>query len=547
LGYRRCPSHTSTDLFSSYVRIAPADTFDKGDDRRAVVTRLATAPTRALQSKADRKALYVSDTYGGGDEVNSEADGKENDELVRENLEPTLPRARMSLSRLPSPGPSMRRLSASMTTTRVAALIILVVLLAGLLAILIRNIPPSLHYATAKVGNLTIGFPTTGILQSAVYGANFAVGGRLAELDVTIGEQVTQGELLAKLDTTLLSAAVKTASANVSAAEVQLSNAEALQSAVNEQTSAQLAAALDKEQTAITACGSNESCIQSAEATYSAAQATAASQNQVAQSAVSAASSSVSAAEAALHQAEVALDGATLTAGHDGTVSSITGAVGDTVGGPGTTFIQLVDLSQIQVKATANVAQVGGISSTTVFRLTVPAAGKAQFGGTLEGVSPVGQQVNGVLTYPVLIDVDMQSTNGANLLPGMTANVQVITQQRTGVLLIPASAVSFAQAAGNAQMGGFLKHSQVVKAQHEAEQLLLELESSNSVSPADNPTPSYVLNYANGQWKVLPVVLGLTDGHVYEVLAGLTVGQRVVTGQASGDIIVPTPTAPVTS
>ncbi len=489
----------------------------------------------------------MSDTYGGDNEVNSEADRREDDELARENLESTLPRSRMSLPRLSSPALSMRRLSASMTNTRVAAAIILVVLLAGLLAILIRNIPPSLHYATAKVGNLAVSFPTTGVLQSAVYGANFVVPGRLAELDVTVGQQVTQGQVLAKLDTTLLNAAVNTARANVTAAEVQFSNAEANQGAVNEQTSAQVAAALDKEQAAITACDSNETCIQSAEDAYSAAQATAAAQNQAAQSAVTAASANVTAAEATLQQAEDALGEATLKASHDGTVSSITGAVGDTVGGTGTTFIQLVDLGQIQVKATANVAQVGGISSTTVFRLIVPAAGKEKFGGTLEGVSPIGERVNGVLVYPMLIDVDMQSTNGANLLPGMTANVQVITQQRTGVLIIPASAVSFAQAAGNAQVGGVLKHSQVVKAQHEAEQLLLQLESSNNVSPADNPTPSYVLNYANGQWKVMPVVLGLTDGHVYEVLAGLTAGQRVVTGQASGGIIVPTPTAPVTS
>lgn len=90
-----------------------------------------------------------------------------------------------------------------MTNTRVAAAIILIVLLAGLLAILIRNLPPSLNYATAKVGNLAVSFPTTGVLQSAVYGANFVVSGRLAELDVTVGEQVTQGQVLAKLDTTL--------------------------------------------------------------------------------------------------------------------------------------------------------------------------------------------------------------------------------------------------------------------------------------------------------------------------------------------------------
>jgi multidrug efflux pump subunit AcrA (membrane-fusion protein) len=194
-----------------------------------------------------------------------------------------------------------------------------------------------------------------------------------------------------------------------------------------------------------------------------------------------------------------------------------------------------------------NVAQVGNITSNTVFRLTVPDVGKQQFGGSLEGVSPIGQQVHGALVYPLVVDVDMQSTSGANLLPGMSANVVVITQQRTGVLLIPASAVSFAAAAGNAHFGGFLKHSQVVAAEHQAEQLLVQLQNSGSVSSADNPTPSYVLRYANGRWIIVPVVLGLTDGHVYEVLAGLQVGEKVVTGWSGGSITVPTPTRPPNS
>jgi multidrug efflux pump subunit AcrA (membrane-fusion protein) len=488
----------------------------------------------------------VSDASDHENEDNWGLDQPRDGGVVREDLEPTVPRSRMNLPRFSTPKLSMKRFADSMNSRRIAALVLFILLVALLVAIVVHNLPPSLRYANVTVGTLTVSFPTTGVLQSAVYGANFVEPGRLAEIDVTIGESVTAGQVLAKLDTKLLNDAVNSAQSALSAAQSQLSDAETTQSAVAQQTDADLAAALDKEQAAIAACGTDSTCISSAEDAYSAAQAAAAAQNQAAQAAVDTAQTSVTLAESNLQQAQDALASATLTASHSGTVASISGAVGDTVGGPGTTFIKLVDLGAIQVQASVNVAQVGGITSTTVFRLVVPAAGKQQFGGTLEGVSPIGQQVHGVLRYPVLIDVDMQSTNGANLLPGMSANVQVITQQRTGVLLIPAAAVDFAQAAGNHHLGGFLTHSQVVNALHQANQLLIDLQNSTGVSPSDNPTPAYVLDYANGKWIIKPVVLGLTNGHVYEVLAGLKIGERVVTGQQGGSVTIPTPTVPVT-
>jgi multidrug efflux pump subunit AcrA (membrane-fusion protein) len=489
----------------------------------------------------------VSDASGHENEDNWGLEQPRDDGVERETLEATAPRSQVNVARLSTPKLSIGRFAASMNSRRIGALVLFLLLVALLVAVVVHNFPPSLRYANVTVGNLTVSFPTAGVLQSAVYGANFVEPGRLAEIDVTVGEAVTAGQVLAKLDTKLLGDAVNSAQSALSAAQSQMSDAETTQTAVTQQTAADLAAALDKEQAAITACGTDSTCIQSAQDVYSAAQSEAAAQNQAAQSAVDTAQTSVTLAQSNLQEAEDALASAALTASHSGTVASISGAVGDTVGGPGTTFIQLVDLGAIQVKASVNVAQVGGITSTTVFRLVVPAVGKQQFGGTLEGVAPVGQQVHGVLQFPVVIDVDMQSTNGANLLPGMSVTVLVITQQRTGVLLIPAAAESFAQAAGNPHLGGFLTHSQVVSALHQANQLLIDLQNSTGVSSSDNPTPAYVLDYVKNKWVTKPVVLGLTDGHVYEVLAGLKIGDRVVTGQQGGSVTIPTPTAPVTS
>ncbi len=472
-------------------------------------------------------------------------------DLTREDLEPTVPRSRIQLPRFSPPNFSVNRFRSSMNGKRLTALILLLLLVAALIFVIVRNLPPNLHYARVSTGDIAVSFMTTGTLRSATYGANFVEPGRLAEIDVTVGQQVTQGQTLAKLDTKLLNDAVNTAQAAVNAAQTQLADAQTTQSNVQAQGDAAVSAAASQEQNAINGCKNKPSsqqaaCIQAAEDAYAAVQAQANAQNAAAQQAVNTAQSSLSQAQANLQQAQDALSAATLTAGHSGTISAINAAVGDTVGGAGTSFITITDLGSMQVLANVNVAQVGGITQDTVFRLVVPSVGKQQFGGTLEGVSPIGQQSHGVLYYPVLIDVDMQSTNGANLLPGMTANVRVITQQRTGVLLIPASAVNFAQSAGNPKFGGFLPHSQVAAAQKKANQLLLDLQNSGAVSPDDNPTASYVLEYSNGKWTAKPVVLGLTDGQNYEVLAGLVLGEKVVTGQEGGSVTIPTPTPQIT-
>ncbi len=59
---------------------------------------------------------------------------------------------------------------------------------------------------------------------------------------------------------------------------------------------------------------------------------------------------------------------------------------------------------------------------------------------------------------------------------------------------------------------------------------------STSGSSTSAPTPAFVLERVNGKWVVKPVVLGLTNGTAYEVLAGLSAGETLVTGQQGGTL-----------
>ena len=222
---------------------------------------------------------------------------------------------------------------------------------------------------------------------------------------------------------------------------------------------------------------------------------------------------------------------AVLTAPHAGTVTSINGAVGasSAVGNGSTHFIQIVDTSSLQIVAAVNETDVGKVVVGNPAQFTINAYGNQQFSGTVSAIAPQGQSVSNVVTYPVTINVDMNSIKGVNVLPSMTAYVTITTQSRTNVLLIPVNAVNFAQTAASQ---GLVPQSQVANALTQARQKLLDLQNTGS-GPQDNPSPAFVLVPQNGQLVAVPIVLGLSDGTVYEVLSGLSEGQTIATSSAS--------------
>ena len=422
--------------------------------------------------------------------------------------------------------------------------ILLFALLAGAVYAVIRLRTSQTTYTTHTVatGNLALTVRATGALQTATYPVSFTGNGTIATIDVKIGQQVTAGQKLATMNSTSLQDAVAQAQAQVNAAQTALNDAQTNQSKVQAQTQAQLAAAYDNEQGTINQKGGcDPTCQQKAQDTYAAAQAQADTQNAQAQAQVDSAQSALNTAQAALNTAQHNLDNATLTAPHDGTVAAINGLVGGSPGGgsasstsSGTSgnnaFITLVDLSALQVQASVNEADIGAVAAGDAVQFTASAFSGRIFHGTVDTVSPLGQTSSGVVTYPVVLDVDTSGLQGVNLLPGMTASATIITAQRYNVLLIPATSVSFASRATSASGGNLISSTQMRSALSQANALLQQLRDGGTDISNENPTPAFVLERKNDKWVVKPVVLGLTDGISYEVLAGLSQGEKVVTG-----------------
>jgi HlyD family secretion protein len=250
-----------------------------------------------------------------------------------------------------------------------------------------------------------------------------------------------------------------------------------------------------------------------------------------------------------LQTAKHNLDTATLRAPHDGIVTTINGTVGGTPGvptnsnsvtstpaAPGSTFIQIVDVNALQVQANVNESDVGNLRVGQPATFTVSAYPTKVFRGIVSAIAPYGTIVSNVVTYPVTIDVDMSHLQGATLLPTMTANVTITVVQRLTVLLIPVSAVNFARnaVAGTTQGGPLISRQEASSALAQARQMLNQLEVQNPDIQNDNPNPSYVLERSGNRFVIKPVVLGLTDETVYEVLAGLSPNEVIVVGALRG-------------
>jgi multidrug efflux pump subunit AcrA (membrane-fusion protein) len=395
------------------------------------------------------------------------------------------------------------------------ALVLVLVLVGGGLFIrghFLGTKAPTYQYTSVISGNVTVQVSATGpVASSAVYNLNFPGSGKLIELDVSVGQQVKAGQVLAKIDPTALNDAVNSAQASVNSAWIGYQNALLNLKDVK--------AANDPCPTTATPPATPKTQDQCTEAIDQAEQ-------QV--------NSTWAQYESAQTQLQTAKDnaaGATMEAPAAGTVASINGSVGSTVGGSSSgsssssssAFIVLEDLSQLSITAQVNEADIANVKIGQTAQFTVSAYPSDTFYGTVTSISPLGQTNSGVVTYPVTIKVDTGNLNGANLLPGMTATLEITTQERIGVLLISNRALSFAR---TLEANGTISASQV--------RSLLAGALQQAGSQAPQGTATFVVEMKNGQLTPKIIFTGLTDGTNTEVISGLQEGEQVVSGQIGG-------------
>jgi HlyD family secretion protein len=105
------------------------------------------------------------------------------------------------------------------------------------------------------------------------------------------------------------------------------------------------------------------------------------------------------------------------------------------------------DLSQVQIEAQVDEADIGQVTSDNAVTFTVDAYPDVTFKGQVEQIRLAPIALNNVVTYTVVIAADNPL---GRLLPGMTANVEIVTGEHKDVVVVPTEALRF-QPRGPAQ------------------------------------------------------------------------------------------------
>lgn len=151
-------------------------------------------------------------------------------------------------------------------------------------------------------------------------------------------------------------------------------------------------------------------------------------------------------AELGLLQAQQRLDGTVLSAPIGGKVISVGGTVGSQEKPGGTGFIVLGDVNDTEVSAQFSEADVAHLAVGQSATITLPNR-TDPYPGKVAQISPAGTVSGRLVRYGVLIAFDAVPTD---LLFGQSASVAVTTAAAANVLYVPSSAVSAIQ--GSAAM-----------------------------------------------------------------------------------------------
>jgi HlyD family secretion protein len=462
-----------------------------------------------------------------------------------------------------------------MTKRRLIRITILVVLIifvmAGVAALRVRrSLQSGVEYFTSSVvdGNLQKIISATGSVQTVVtVPVGSQVSGQVQELFADFNSVVKRGQLLAKLDPRNLEAAVANSRAQLAAAQARVRSAEAetkthaanlnssranLEGARVTRDNAKLqldrASELsDRGLQARTEYDTAKANYDSAVARYE--QAAAALEQVEAQSAateaqIAQAKAGLQQAEADLDRAQVNLEYANIFSPVDGIVISRDVDVGQTIAASmsaPTLFNIATDLSQMQVKASVDEADIGSISEDAKVTFMVDAYPNTIFEGRIAEIRLNPQTVQNVVTYSVILSIQNKDLR---LKPGMTASIKIAVAERSDVLKVPNAALRYhlpgtpapsfeATVAANdsseavARTGGGVSLPLAPGQKWNPDQ---KLRFATFDPIQDHPGRVYVLG-SDGTPVEKDLVLGLSDGAMTEVMSGdLNVGDQVIVG-----------------
>lgn len=250
------------------------------------------------------------------------------------------------------------------------------------------------------------------------------VSGQISAIYVDYNSEVKKGQLLAEIDTSLFEAQVNQAKATIDNARANLAKIQA--TAANDRLT------LNRYKNLYKRGFIAKSELDLAESTY----ASDVAQIRAAQAQINQALASYSTAESNLRYTKI-------TSPVDGVVISRAVDVGQTVAASFQTpelFSVAQDLTQMQIEASVSEADIGKVKKEQEVEYTLDGYPDETFRGKVSQVRISPTTVSNVVTYSVIIDVE---NDDLKLIPGMTANVSIITSRKENILCAQNAALKF--------------------------------------------------------------------------------------------------------
>ena len=216
-------------------------------------------------------------------------------------------------------------------------------------------------------------------------------------------------------------------------------------------------------------------------------------------------------------QALEQLEDTRITAPISGTVTQLNVELGEnvipgTLNNPGTILMIVADLSRMQIECEVDEADIASVRKGQRVAVEVEALSGRQFRGSVmdigyaaasdrEGFPREDATVSYAVDILIMDSVDI-------LKPGMTANVQIVTEEVKDVLIVPLQAVVVRPVG---QFSG------------------MQTDGSSEDLDGDGEMEG-VFVYDNGVARLLPVKTGVTGEDYIQITGGLQEGQQVISG-----------------
>ncbi|WP_205500748.1 efflux RND transporter periplasmic adaptor subunit [Rufibacter psychrotolerans] len=352
------------------------------------------------------------------------------------------------------------------------------------------------------------------------------VSGEITELFVKEGDSVVAGQLLLRIRpdnyqamVEMQSASVNTQRANLAQAKARLN--QALANSKNIQQSYERNRKLFEQKVI------SQSEFDAARSQYEANRA----EVDAARQSVRAAESTVRSASASLEESRRNLDKTTIYAPVSGTVSKLNVEKGERVVGTsqmaGTEIMRIANLNNMEVRVDVNENDIVRVhlNDSAIIEVDSYTNANRKFRGIVTSIANTAKDatsLEAVTEFEVRIRLLndsykdlLEKTGRSPFRPGMTASVDIITEQKNNVLSVPLAAVTTrAKDKPNAKAGATDSFQQ---------------EEDKPVRAEDRPD-EVVFVHEGGKVKMVKVTTGISDFDNIEILSGLKQGQEVVSG-----------------